>query len=474
MGLVDEARKLAVAAEQLGGPVGNRANTKALLIEPMLSALGWETTDLKQVVRDWPVSDDESVSYALRLDGDAPAVFVEARGASENFDPGVLANQTLGRIASTGARWCVITDGFTYRVFVTASEPLPPGQQLLYEVRLDAVAAESVADVANLSLLARDSVQRGDLAQRIDQVFTDPRVREALVQLTRNPSEEFLRALATAVGTPGLGDERLRASLARLFATTLGDVSQQATPTDPPEEPDALQRANATGIRSADSLGVRPVDRDVAPAAHPAQDTPAAVDPPTARVAGPSSPERPVALAAAGAARLRGAEMPSGVAPVLSSEMKAASASMDSRETGESTHGHSRGGLFGRKTEYPLVDYLAGKPEAILELFRELDECGTALGDDMTRRVQEEYVEYLRSRKQCFALELYHHRIVMHLWLDAAAVQAWWWAQDAAREMIDIRDRGSGESEYSVSDAEQLKDARQLIQLAYEGLPRSK
>ena len=41
MGLVEEVRKVLAAAGKLKGPAGNEANTKALLIEPMLAALGW-------------------------------------------------------------------------------------------------------------------------------------------------------------------------------------------------------------------------------------------------------------------------------------------------------------------------------------------------------------------------------------------------------------------------------------------------
>ena len=51
MGLVEEVRKVLAAAGKLKGPAGNEANTKALLIEPMLAALGWDVTDVDHVVR---------------------------------------------------------------------------------------------------------------------------------------------------------------------------------------------------------------------------------------------------------------------------------------------------------------------------------------------------------------------------------------------------------------------------------------
>ena len=84
MGLVEEVRKVLAAAGKLKGPAGNEANTKALLIEPMLAALGWDVTDVDHVVREWRVFDNTALDYALKID-DAPALYVEARGSTRTW-----------------------------------------------------------------------------------------------------------------------------------------------------------------------------------------------------------------------------------------------------------------------------------------------------------------------------------------------------------------------------------------------------
>ena len=88
MGLVEEVRKVLATAGKLKRPAGNEANTKALLVEPMLAALGWDVTDVDHVVREWRVFDNTALDYALKID-DAPALYVEAKGLNKNLEDGV-------------------------------------------------------------------------------------------------------------------------------------------------------------------------------------------------------------------------------------------------------------------------------------------------------------------------------------------------------------------------------------------------
>jgi hypothetical protein len=85
VGLVEEVRKVLGAAEKLKGPAGNEANTKALLIEPVLAALDWDVTDVDHVVREWRVFDNTALGYALKID-DTPALYVEAKGVNRNLE----------------------------------------------------------------------------------------------------------------------------------------------------------------------------------------------------------------------------------------------------------------------------------------------------------------------------------------------------------------------------------------------------
>lgn len=61
---------------------GNEANTKALLIEPLLGSLGWNPIDIDSVQRELRVFEGTFLDYALKLDG-RPRIYVEAKGIAE-------------------------------------------------------------------------------------------------------------------------------------------------------------------------------------------------------------------------------------------------------------------------------------------------------------------------------------------------------------------------------------------------------
>lgn len=453
--LIEEARKLAGVAERLRGPIGNAANTNALLIEPMLSALGWDTTDVGHVVRDWPLPGHGSVSYALRID-EVPVVFVDARPVSGALGEDSTLSQFAAGPDNDIARWCVRTNGLVYRVLTIGTSG---GFALLYEVDLAAVAAGDEGAAKDLALLSRQSLFDGALERRADQLYADPLVRAALLRLARSPSDSFLAAIGEAIGGPGLDRDRLRASLARIF-----DHEPQVASATPASQP-SLGAAAATGPGPA-----------AGPSSRGGGTTPEVERGPTRQETAAHAGTSTVGLAAEAGSSVRPlrsvepemtAQPKPTVAPWASATLTVA-ADADARPD----HNPAAGPFRPAEGEHPLVDHLAGKPEPILEMFHQLDEYGLGLGHDVRRQVRAEYIEYLRGRTPRFTLEVYQHRLLMHLWIEASAIQAWWWAQNAARHMIDIRDRGNGESEYSVTDVEQLDSACQLMKLAYEGLPQ--
>ena len=240
MALVDEVRKLAGVAERLKGPVGNEANTKALLIEPLLSALGWDTTNLAHVLRDWPVHDNSSIDYALRI-GDENVMLVEVRGVNENLDDERFTTRAVERVNDEGVLWCVTTNGLIYRVY-RSDELVTTDEKLSFEVDLSKVAVGSPSDCANLPLLSRESLADGSLALWGEQkVFTDPRVRTVLAQLAAKPSAAFLDAINEAIGEHKVPRDRLRASLSRVLVVE-GATRAAGRPAPTTREPQAEDR----------------------------------------------------------------------------------------------------------------------------------------------------------------------------------------------------------------------------------------
>jgi predicted transport protein len=214
--LANAVGKVLASATKLKGSSGaNEANTKVLLIEPLLAALGWDTSDLDAVEREYRVYDNTSLDYALKIDG-KPRLFVEAKGIGKHLDDKQFIAQTVNYANNEGVLWCVLTNGLTYRVYKT-NEPVPMEQKLLFEVDLG--ADEGPTTLAHdLELISRDSILEDSLESWGDRVFVDARVRKALGQLAAEPTTTFLAELGKLLGKPEITTEKLRDSLGRVLA----------------------------------------------------------------------------------------------------------------------------------------------------------------------------------------------------------------------------------------------------------------
>ncbi len=80
---------LATVRDRIGkyrGQVIGESNTKSVLIEPVLRALGWDVEDLDEVRREYRRKpSDNPVDYALFLLR-TPRLFVEAKALKENLN----------------------------------------------------------------------------------------------------------------------------------------------------------------------------------------------------------------------------------------------------------------------------------------------------------------------------------------------------------------------------------------------------
>jgi predicted transport protein/predicted type IV restriction endonuclease len=236
VGLPEAIPKLvqSLAALKASGS-GNEPNTKALLIEPMIAALGWDPVDLRAVEREVKVFEGTFLDYALKLAG-KPRIYIEAKGLSENLDDKKFIAQTVNYANNDGVVWCVLTNGRRVRVYKT-NEPVAMDRKLLFEVDL-ADESETPGDKAKLlRLISRESVERGDLDRFGERVFTDGRVRKALADLATEPPQALLDVLTRRLGHPAVPIDAVKRSLARILdapAPKTGSPPDGAASTTPP------------------------------------------------------------------------------------------------------------------------------------------------------------------------------------------------------------------------------------------------
>jgi predicted transport protein len=215
--VVNETLVKAAGLQQSGS--ANEANTKALLIEPVLAALGWDLSNFEQLDREYCVFDGTFLDYALKVDG-KPHVFVEAKAVGKSLTNNSFIAQTVNYANNEGVLWCVLTNGLSYRIYKT-NEPVAMGDKLLFGVDLHDAQNGKVDDVVkSLARISRQAVIDGELDRWGEAIFADIRVRDALAKLAGDPPKAFLDAVTAAVDKPVPAPANLRASLARVLGGT--------------------------------------------------------------------------------------------------------------------------------------------------------------------------------------------------------------------------------------------------------------
>jgi predicted type IV restriction endonuclease len=203
-------------------------NTKAMLIDPVLEALGWNVRDWDDVQREYKVKPkDKPVDYALKISR-MPKLFIEAKGLGENLLDRRWINQVISYSAVAGVEWCVLTDGDEYR-FYNAVAPVEAEEKLLCKMRISEGREEDVA--SSLAMLSRSNMEGNLLASLWEAHFVDRRVKAALAGMISSADKSLIRLLRKRTGK--LQPKEITDSIRRLII----QIDQPPTPKPPPVRP---------------------------------------------------------------------------------------------------------------------------------------------------------------------------------------------------------------------------------------------
>ena len=216
----------------------NESNTKVLLVEPVLEALGWDTKDLDCVTREHKVYDGSFLDYALLIAG-KPVLFVEAKAWGGTITDPKWTAQTVNYANNAGVVWCVLTDGVVYRVYKT-NEPVDMARKLVFEIDLREGTDDQKGAVVfqRLRLLSQAALAGGQLDALGSRLFDEARVRRALENLFREAPNRFVSLIRDQLPD---GERQLSPADIR---TMLGRIGKGLLPTD--EVTPAMTAATAT------------------------------------------------------------------------------------------------------------------------------------------------------------------------------------------------------------------------------------
>ncbi len=196
--------------KERGEAIGEQ-DTKAILIDPVLSALGWRLDELDEVRREYRRKpQDNPVDYALFVLR-KPRLFIEAKALGTSLHQRKCARQVLGYASVVGVGWCVVTDGDEYHLY-NSHAAVDVEDKLFRSVRLSDEAQTEYA-VETLGLLNKETLGENLLETLWKSQFVDRRVERALDDVFLGDDPGLVRLLRKRL--PELTPAEIRDSLRR-------------------------------------------------------------------------------------------------------------------------------------------------------------------------------------------------------------------------------------------------------------------
>lgn len=192
--------------------------TRTILIDPLLTVLGWDVRDPDEVELEYPTVDGKSVDYAMKVNRKV-ILLLEAKQLGDALDDVKSITQVVGYAANDGIEWCVLTNGVRYKVYKTSEKASAPNK-LLFEVSIDPHDSQglSIEQIATqLNRLSRESLAQGVLDRLGTEIFTTGKVRKALDRLFLEPTTPLIRLIRKTLGDDSVTPSQIQQALGRIW-----------------------------------------------------------------------------------------------------------------------------------------------------------------------------------------------------------------------------------------------------------------
>ena len=149
-------------------PNMSEADTKSIIVEPLLELLGWNVRDIDDVEREFLVPGGkygERVDMALKVHG-KPALFIEAKAVRVDLED-KMAQQVINYAIMGNVEWCMLTNGRELRLYNAFWRVKGIEERLFMRLRLE----DYVKNIDRLMLLSKESLKTGRLMEEGMQVY---------------------------------------------------------------------------------------------------------------------------------------------------------------------------------------------------------------------------------------------------------------------------------------------------------------
>lgn len=224
------------------GQVGEE-NTKAVLVDPVLQALGWDIHDLDEVQREYRYrSQGNPVDYALFIGG-KPTMFLEAKPLAANLRDHKWRSQVVNYANTAGVEWCVLTDGNYWHIY-KSNAPGDLDRKLFLETWFHSPEGRMppFEPAYVLGLLSKAKLAENEIETLWKALYVDRSAERALLGMVEERDPSFVRLLRKR---SELTKRDIEAWLARARVTvdtSLGPLPAQQPPVEQPSKRQARRK----------------------------------------------------------------------------------------------------------------------------------------------------------------------------------------------------------------------------------------
>lgn len=204
-------------------PDRNEAETKAKIVEPVLTELGWDFLG-DDVELEYPVdfaTTKTKVDYALKQN-ERPIVFVEAKALKSEVSYKNI-KQALDYSTHEDVRWCVVTNGRDWQIFDADKYNNRKQEIKATDARVEKISLENFDKrKESLEIISRGSIESGDTAKRVKSIW---QTQETIEEL-RNEKEILQRKIAEILkrASGDLLHEKLESLAAQFINDTISEL----------------------------------------------------------------------------------------------------------------------------------------------------------------------------------------------------------------------------------------------------------
>ncbi|MFX0023530.1 MAG: DUF5655 domain-containing protein [Candidatus Hermodarchaeota archaeon] len=141
----------------------NEEDTRVILIDPMLLALGWNIFDLNEISRNCKTSSGGYVDYILKFNG--RQIYLEAKPLRSKLEQKYQI-QATNYAYEDNIDICVLTNGNRYQIFETFKRGTV-SDRLLIDITLDDNKISLDKKVEYLNFISKENIKNGDLVNDV-------------------------------------------------------------------------------------------------------------------------------------------------------------------------------------------------------------------------------------------------------------------------------------------------------------------